>query len=80
MAAQSEHIFPSPGDNPMDANALALKARIKELGLPETASWDDVVKHNDRAALKATIKELGLPETASWADVVQKRRNQELTK
>ena len=43
--------------------------RAKELGLPETTSWEDICVHSREFARKERAKELGLPETASWEDV-----------
>jgi hypothetical protein len=50
-------------------DALMRAAHAKELGLPETSSWNEINSHARNLERKRHAQELGLPETSSWADI-----------
>jgi len=48
--------------------------RARELGLPETAGWADIVFEEAALSRKKIARDLGLPETAAWDDIYAVRR------
>jgi len=56
------------------ANEQARAARAAELGLPESATWEDITNHNNEQDRVATAARLGLPESATWADINEQAR------
>ena len=70
---KNDYLDPNPIDTTAKENSRKIYA--VEKGLPETATWSDIIQHNAEIQREEYIKKLGLSSTATWKDITEYNSN-----